>query len=89
VNIIVSGKVQGVCFRAATQKQAEKLDVKGWVRNLATGEVEIYAQGTNLAIEQFILWCHRGSTFAKVEKVQVTEVLEGDIFADFGIRKDN
>ena len=46
VNIIVSGKVQGVYFRAATQKQAQKLGVTGWVRNLASGEVEIHALGT-------------------------------------------
>lgn len=88
VNIIVSGKVQGVYFRAATQKQAKKLGVKGWVRNLATGEVEISALGTSSAIEELIHWSHKGSTFARVKQVQVTELSEGEAFTDFEIRKD-
>lgn len=89
VNILVSGKVQGVCFRAATQKQAEKLAVKGWVRNLATGDVEILAVGEQSAIAQLIRWCHQGPTFARVAEVQVTELAEGEDFADFDIRRDN
>jgi acylphosphatase len=86
VNIIVSGKVQGVCFRAATQKRAEKLGVIGWVRNLATGEVEIEALGTNSAIEELIRWSHKGSTFAWVKQVHVTELAEGEAFVTFEIR---
>ena len=89
VNIVVSGKVQGVYFRAATQKQAEKLGVKGWVRNLATGDVEIEALGTSSAIEELIRWCHKGSTFARVKQVQVIELGEGEEFAGFEIRKDS
>lgn len=88
VNIIVSGKVQGVYFRAATQKQAQKLGVTGWVRNLASGDVEIHAVGTRSAIAALIRWSHKGSTFARVKQVQVTELSEGEVFADFEIRKD-
>ena len=88
VNIVVSGKVQGVWFRAATQKQAEKLGVTGWVRNLATGAVEIHAQGTSSAIEELIHWSHKGSTFAKVKQVQVTELSETEPFSSFEIKRD-
>lgn len=88
VNIIVSGKVQGVYFRAATQKQAQKLGVTGWVRNLATGEVEIHALGTRSAIEEMIRWSHKGSTFARVKQVQVTELTGGEVFTNFEVRKD-
>ena len=88
VNIIVSGKVQGVCFRAATQKQAQKRGVKGWVRNLASGEVEIHAVGTTSAIEEMIRWSHKGSLFANVKQVQVTELSGGAVFTEFEIRTD-
>jgi acylphosphatase len=88
VKILVSGKVQGVCFRAATQKQAEKLGVKGWVRNLATGEVEINAVGESFAIAQLSRWCHKGPTFARVEEVVVTGLPDAEQFAGFEIRKD-
>lgn len=88
VNIIVSGKVQGVCFRAAAQKQADSVAVNGWVRNLATGDVEIMAVGENSAIEQLIRWCHKGPTFARVEKVVVTDLPKDEQFVSFEIRKD-
>lgn len=88
VKIIVTGKVQGVCFRAATQKQAEKLGVKGWVRNLATGEVEVNAVASISAIEQLINWCHKGPAFARVEKVAVTELPDMEQFVGFEIRND-
>ena len=88
VNIVVSGKVQGVCFRAATQKQAEKLGVNGWVRNLATGDVEVNALGTSSAIEELIRWCHKGPTFARVKQVQVADLPEGEEFAGFEIIRD-
>ncbi len=45
VQIIVSGKVQGVCYRASAQKIARQLQIDGWVKNLPDGRVEIRAQG--------------------------------------------
>jgi acylphosphatase len=88
VNIVVSGKVQGVCFRANTQKQAEKLGVQGWVRNLPSGEVEIHALGTHDAVAQLISWCHQGSSFAKVEQVKVTELAHNQQLIGFEIVRD-
>ncbi len=88
VKIIVSGKVQGVCFRAATQKQALKLGVKGWVKNLANGDVEINAMATEELLNQFIAWCHKGSLFAKVESVVVTKLGEVPSYSGFDIVRD-
>jgi acylphosphatase len=88
VKIVVSGKVQGVCFRAATQKQALKLGVKGWVKNLASGEVEINAVAEKQLLNQFIAWCHKGSLFAKVESVVVTELAETASCRSFEIVRD-
>jgi acylphosphatase len=85
VQIIVGGKVQGVCFRANTKKQAEKLEVQGWVKNLASGDVEIQASGSDLAIAQLIAWCHKGPVFARVDSVTVTELTHQAAFIAFEI----
>jgi acylphosphatase len=88
VKIIVSGKVQGVCFRANAKKQAEKLSVQGWVKNLPSGEVEINATAMDSAIAQLIAWCYKGPAFAKVERVTVTEWVNNEPIAGFEIVKD-
>jgi acylphosphatase len=78
LRILVSGKVQGVFFRASAKQAANKLSITGWVRNLHTGQVEINAAGESKAIEQFINWCNHGPKFARVEKV-VTEPLQATV----------
>ena len=54
MHAVVHGYVQGVWFRATTREHAEKIGVKGTVKNLADGTVEIYAQGSKARLEQFI-----------------------------------
>ena len=71
--IIISGKVQGVFFRASTKEKAEELGITGWVRNAADGTVEIEASGNDDAIKQFIDWCHEGPELAEVDTVTVVE----------------
>jgi acylphosphatase len=72
--IIVSGKVQGVGFRYATQKHAQKIgDINGTVRNLADGTVEIVAEGEEKKVDDLIAWCYRGSTMSDVEKVEIVD----------------
>jgi acylphosphatase len=88
VNIIVSGKVQGVYFRANAQKQAEKFGVTGWVKNLPDGAVEILAQGKHDAIAQLIGWCHKGPMFAKVADVKVTDLFHQPTFSGFEVLRD-
>jgi acylphosphatase len=71
ISFVVSGKVQGVCFRAYTQKAAQERDVTGWVRNRADNRVEGEAHGSPEAMEQFIAWLHTGSPHGRVDQVDV------------------
>jgi acylphosphatase len=57
VHLIVSGRVQGVCFRAGTRDQALELGLCGWAKNCPDGTVEIHAEGDKKTLEQFIIWC--------------------------------
>lgn len=68
-NYFVTGKVQGVWFRAHTQREAEKLGLTGWVRNLPDGSVEVLACGNEAALVQLESWLRRGP-----ERALVTEV---------------
>ena len=61
VHLYVSGRVQGVFFRHYTQEKARKLDLYGWVRNLADGRVEILAQGEDIAVDELVSWSYNGS----------------------------
>lgn len=68
----ISGRVQGVFFRAETQEKALSFGLVGWVRNNNNDTVEICAQGDSSALEKFILWCEIGPPDAKVTNVQKT-----------------
>lgn len=84
VQIQVSGKVQGVWFRASTQRKANELDIKGIVKNLPNGNVYIEAEGEEDALEDFIKWCHQGSDHSRVNNVTISEV-EIKFLEDFKI----
>ena len=71
--IFVFGKVQGVGFRYHTLEMAQSLDLKGWVRNLNDGRVEILAFGPLEQIKIFIQWVHRGPDRAVVERVLIED----------------
>lgn len=62
----ISGKVQGVFFRASTQEVALRLEVNGLVRNEPDGSVYIEAEGSEEKMNQFIAWCRHGPTRAQV-----------------------
>lgn len=70
--VYVSGRVQGVFFRSETQDEARRLDITGWVRNLADGRVEAVFEGEKENVEKLIEFCRRGPPGAKVSKVDVT-----------------
>lgn len=80
-HVFVSGRVQGVYYRATTREQANETGVDGWVRNLDDGRVEAVFEGTESAVEAIVEWCHTGSPRARVEGVEVDygdpEGLEG------------
>ncbi|MGZ4957981.1 MAG: acylphosphatase [Methylomonas sp.] len=86
LHIVVKGRVQGVYFRAYTQKQAVKLNVSGFVRNLADGSVEIVASGEPDALRQLVSWCHKGPMLAKVSQVIANQYQSGEMFDGFEIR---
>jgi acylphosphatase len=70
-HVYVSGKVQGVFYRATTRDTARDEDVDGWVKNLADGRVEAVFEGPESAVESMVEWCHEGSPQARVEDVAV------------------
>jgi acylphosphatase len=82
---IVTGRVQGVCYRSETHYKAQSLGVKGWVKNLRDGTVELVVEGDRGSVEKLITWCRRGPEFARVEGVQVTWEEPTGTFKDFDI----
>ena len=71
IHIIVHGRVQGVWFRAGTKERADDLGLFGWVKNQSEGTVEIHAEGEKLQLENFILWCRKGTTAANVTSLDL------------------
>lgn len=67
----ISGRVQGVYFRASACEQAKSLSLTGWVRNLPDGRVEAIAAGKDQALNDFESWLWKGSDRAQVEGVEV------------------
>ena len=75
ISIKAIGKVQGVWYRASTQKEAIKLGLNGFVRNEPDGSVYIEATGEEEALNTFIKWCKRGPELAHVTEIVVTDIL--------------
>lgn len=71
VRAVVSGRVQGVCYRAETVAVGHRLGLRGYARNLADGRVEVVASGAEASLERLIAFLHRGPTLARVECVDV------------------
>jgi len=70
-HVFVSGRVQGVYYRATTRETAREHGVNGWVKNLDDGRVEAVFEGPEDAVESMIEFCHEGSRAASVEDVTV------------------
>ncbi len=86
VRLTISGRVQGVGFRANTRRQANQLNLTGWVRNLANGDVEVVAEGEETTITRFIGWAKQGPRLARVADFQKNfEDYKGE-FDSFSIR---
>ena len=71
VHVFVSGRVQGVFFRQSTQRKAQSLDVKGWVRNLPDGRVEAVFEGEEPAVKTVVDYCRHGPSAARVDDLEV------------------
>ncbi len=86
VHVFITGKVQGVFFRAETKKQALELGLKGWVRNLYDNRVEAVFEGSENDVGKMIVWCKKGPRFANVKGVEIAEEPPVNKLEDFEIR---
>ncbi len=85
VQVVVRGRVQGVYFRASTQREAKRLGLTGWVKNRPDGNVEVLAEGEEEGLKDLIAWANKGPSAARVERVEVRwRGFSGD-YADFRI----
>jgi acylphosphatase len=73
LDIRVRGRVQGVCFRDATRREAQRLGVAGTVRNDPDGSVFIEAEGEPQPLERLVAWCRIGPPAAEVTRLDVAE----------------
>lgn len=73
LHCFVEGQVQGVFYRDATKRKAKELGIKGWVRNLSDGRVEVMACGETESVEELREWLWDGPPAADVTDVAVTE----------------
>ncbi len=71
VQLFIRGRVQGVFFRAATQREARRLGIGGWVKNRNDGSIELLAEGEEEAIKEFVAWAQHGPSAARVENVDI------------------
>ncbi len=72
-HVWISGRVQGVFFRAYARDAAQQIGVTGWVRNLPDRRVEAVFEGAADKVEKMLQWCNEGSPMSRVDSVEVIE----------------
>lgn len=87
VTLRIQGKVQGVFFRESARAEATRLGLTGWVRNRSDGAVEAVVEGPPAMLEEFIRWCHRGPTQARVSGVERTDGEATGEFSQFIVER--
>ena len=85
--IHVTGKVQGVFFRASTEEKARALGINGWVRNQSDGSVRIIAQGTKSNLNALLEWLNHGPERADVDYVKWEETQGSQVYEEFKIKR--
>jgi acylphosphatase len=87
VHLKISGRVQGVYFRASTVEEARRLGVTGWVMNCRDSSVEVVAEGAREQLEKLASWCRSGPPGAQVKEVRAEwETSKGE-FQSFYIKR--
>ncbi len=86
VSVRISGRVQGVFFRAETRKAAESLQVEGYVKNMPDGSVQALFQGSRAQLDEMLAWCRDGAPLSKVEGVDAQPVAIQPAIKGFQIR---
>ena len=77
-HLVITGKVQGVCYRASAQEAAQQLGLSGWVRNRHNGSVEAVVCGAPDIVADFIAWANEGPPAARVAEVVVSESTDSE-----------
>lgn len=81
----VTGRVQGVFYRASTRDRARELGLIGWVKNTPDGAVELEVEGEAEQVEELLRWCESGPPGARVDEVERTEIEPGGTETDFRV----
>lgn len=79
VRLKITGRVQGVFYRQSTCKEAQSLELFGWVKNNMDGSVEALVYGPDEKVQELIAWCHEGPPSARVESVQVEDTDQSQV----------
>lgn len=86
--LLVTGKVQGVGFRASTLREATRIaGLRGWVRNLPDGRVEIMVQGDQSKVHELVEWSYSGPPASQVANVEVEDTRVEPALGEFAIKK--
>ena len=85
-HLLITGKVQGVFFRAYARDQAVQLRLTGWVRNTADGKVEAVVEGSQDKVESFVTWCRLGPPSSQVTDMRVEKQEYRGEFKQFSVR---
>jgi len=85
IHLFVSGRVQGVCFRAEMKFRASRWKILGFVKNLEDGRVEAVLIGEEKSVEKMTKWIRRGPMLAKVRDIQIVEENNAEVFKEFKI----
>ena len=86
-SMIISGRVQGVYYRAFSKREAESLGLKGYVKNLGDGRVELVAEGHEENLSEYVETCRKGPAMARVKNVEIKKSEATDNFEGFEIRE--
>jgi len=86
IEAIVSGKVQGVCFRSCTASKSRELGLSGYAKNLSDETVEVIAEGSEKKLLELVSWLHKGPSHARVDDVKVAWSDSIEEFRDFIVK---
>lgn len=84
IRVFISGTVQGVFFRQFIKDNADKIGVKGYVRNLENGKVEVVIEGKDKEVSQMLQICRKGAPYSQVKELEIEE-LKNQGFKEFKI----
>ncbi|HEY3416012.1 MAG TPA: acylphosphatase [Armatimonadota bacterium] len=82
----VEGRVQGVGYRDYVRTQARNLHLRGWVRNLPNGNVEVMAEGEDVALQHLLLVLEKGPSMSRVDEIETSYGSPTGEFSDFHVR---